>query len=146
MKLVPITKAGATTEPVADPSGVVPDVLAGTATMYRASGFEPPWIGYLAVEDGVCVGTCAFKSAPRDGRVEIAYFTFPRDQGRGVATRMATELVRLAREADPSVAVAAQTLPEESASTTILRKLGFRLVGEAKHPVDGRVWEWLKIL
>ena len=38
--------------------------------------------------------------------------------------------------------VFAQTLPEESASTSILRKLGFRLLGRVEHPEDGPVWEW----
>lgn len=35
-----------------------------------------------------------------------------------------------------------QTLPEENASTSILKKLGFRLVGTVEHPEDGPVWEW----
>jgi [ribosomal protein S5]-alanine N-acetyltransferase len=38
--------------------------------------------------------------------------------------------------------VAAQTLPEESASTSVLKKLGFRLVGQVEHPEDMPVWEW----
>lgn len=40
------------------------------------------------------------------------------------------------------VLIAAQTLPQESASTTILRRLGFALVGTVDHPEDGPVWEW----
>jgi len=35
-----------------------------------------------------------------------------------------------------------QTLPEESASTTVLRKLGFQLVAELEYPEDGKVREW----
>jgi hypothetical protein len=38
--------------------------------------------------------------------------------------------------------VFAQTLPEENASTAILKKLGFTLVGSVQHPDDGTVWEW----
>jgi hypothetical protein len=38
--------------------------------------------------------------------------------------------------------IAAQTLPNESASTTILRKLEFALVGSINHPEDGKVLEW----
>jgi RimJ/RimL family protein N-acetyltransferase len=95
-----------------------------------------------APEDGSCVGTCGFKSVPRDGRVEIAYFSFPGNEGRGVATRMAAALVEIARGTDARVAVAAQTLPQESASTSVLKKLGFEHVDTLEHPEDGTVWEW----
>lgn len=55
---------------------------------------------------------------------------------------MARELVCMARQADPDLTVFAQTLPEEDASTAILRKLGFTLVGLVNQPEDGPVWEW----
>ena len=55
---------------------------------------------------------------------------------------MASELIRLALDKMPTVTVAAQTLPEENASTAVLRKLRFRLVGSVEHPEDGLVWEW----
>jgi hypothetical protein len=38
--------------------------------------------------------------------------------------------------------VAAQTLPEENASTSVLKKLQFSFVGSVEHPEDGLVWEW----
>jgi len=113
-----------------------------TAELYRRSGYQSPWVGYLAIENGVCVGTCGFKSAPQDMRVEIAYFTFPENEGRGVATRMASELIRIARHVLPSITIFAQTLAEDNASTTILKKLGFQFDGELMHPEDGKVWEW----
>jgi len=118
------------------------DVLEGTVHLYEAGGFQPPWIGYLADRDGDIVGACAFKSPPRDGRVEIAYMTFPEFEGRGIASEMARQLVQLARQSQPGVVVVALTLPQESASTSILRRLGFSLAGEIEHPEDGRVWEW----
>jgi hypothetical protein len=40
------------------------------------------------------------------------------------------------------VTVTAQTLPEENPSTSVLRKLNFRMVGSVEHPEDGLVWEW----
>jgi RimJ/RimL family protein N-acetyltransferase len=110
--------------------------------LYRAVGYEPPWIGYLAFENGACVGSCGFKSPPQNNRVEIAYYTFPEYESRGIATAMAAELIRLALDKMPAVTVAAQTLPEESASTSILKKLRFRLVTTVEHPEDGLVWEW----
>lgn len=141
MQLQPILRDGT----LADTTVVLPDaareVIATFVGLY-AQAFTPPWIGYVAAEDGVTVGTCAFKSPPRDGMVEIAYFTFPEHEGRGVATRMAQHLLALALAADPSVNVIAQTLPEENASTRILRKLGFGHVRNVQHPEDGLVWEW----
>jgi RimJ/RimL family protein N-acetyltransferase len=105
-------------------------------------GWSRPWIGYLAFEEGACVGTCAFTHAPRDGVVEIAYYTFPGNEGRGVATRMAGRLVAVARASDPAVLVTAHTLPEENASTRVLRRVGFVLVGTAIHEEDGQIWIW----
>jgi RimJ/RimL family protein N-acetyltransferase len=74
--------------------------------------------------------------------VEIAYFTAPEFEGHGHATQTARALIAIAQQADPALLIAAQTLPEENASTTILRKLGFRLLGSIHHPEDGEIWEW----
>jgi RimJ/RimL family protein N-acetyltransferase len=142
MELVAITVSGAPARAIPKLPQAALESLAATAIMYREAGFEPPWIGYLAVDGGACVGTCAFKSAPRDDRVELAYFTFPGHEGHGVATRMCTELVTLARMAQPEIVITAQTRPERSASTRVLEKAGFRVAGELDHPEDGRVWEW----
>ncbi len=99
-----------------------------SAAWYRKVGYILLWIGYIAVMDGAVVGGGGFKEPPQDRRVEIAYFTAPEFQGRGHATRTARALVAIARQADPTLLIAAQTLPEENTSTSILRKLGFRLV------------------
>jgi RimJ/RimL family protein N-acetyltransferase len=93
------------------------------------------------VSEAQVVGTCAFKGPPVSGRLEIAYFTFPGFEGRGIASRMAQELVALARATDPNVVIMAQTLRARSASTRILEKLGFELKGQAFHHIDGEVWE-----
>jgi [ribosomal protein S5]-alanine N-acetyltransferase len=117
-------------------------VVEMTVRHFEKVGFVPPWVGYVAVENSLPVGTCAFKSPPVEGRVEIAYGTMPGFERRGIATAMARELVRIARQEDECLTVFAQTLPEENASTSILKKLGFRLVGAIEHPEDGQVWEW----
>ena len=96
----------------------------------------------MAQEDGQLVGMCGFKSPPQNGRVEIAYGTTPGNEGRGIATQMARQLVQMARETEEGITVVAQTLPEEGASTAVLRKLGFVLDGTVDHPEDGEVWEW----
>ena len=129
-----------------DFSGRLPEVassaLEATALLYDTVGFHEPWVGYLAMDGERVVGTCGFKAPPAAGRVEIAYFTFPEFEGRGVATAMARRLTDLALETEPGVTVAAQTLPIGNASNAILRKLGFRLVGTATDEEVGEVWEW----
>ena len=142
MELIAIKEDEELAKTITSTPPVATDVVDAMKQLYNLVGFEPPWIGYFAVEDATCVGTCGFKSPPQDNRVEIAYFTFPEYEGRGVATRMAKGLIRMAIEQTPGVTVAAQTLPEENASTSILRKLNFRRVDIIEHPEDGMVWEW----
>lgn len=118
-------------------------VLRAFATVYHNLPHVPPWIGYLVSEDEQLVGACAFKTLPRHGRVEIAYYMFAAAQGRGCAARMVKHLIDVARREAPDIAVVAETRPEESGSTWLLRKLGFALVGAVQHPGDeGSVWQW----
>ncbi len=143
MHLHPIDEHGLHLPPMDVASGLVVDVVQAMIDLYARRGFVPPWIGYLGMQNGVCVGTCGFTSPPQDGEVEIAYFTFPDFEGQGVATSMATELIRSSRSAaGSSVDFIAHTLPQMGASTTILGKLGFVLQGEILHPEDGVVWKW----
>jgi len=127
-------------------AGTLPEVtdefLGATVKLYETVGFEEPWICYLALAGDTPVGTCGFKSPPREGRVEIAYFVFPEYEGRGFATGMAAELLAIARRHGSSIVVAAQTLPERNASHRVLEKLDFRHVETIDHPEDGTVWEW----
>ena len=141
MELIRIEKDGRPAEAIDEVSEYAQGVIGATTGLYETVGFEPPWVAYLAVDHGVCVGTCAFKSPPREGVVEIAYHTFPGHEGKGVATSMAALLTAKGRAVD-GITVTARTLPEESASTTILAKLGFDNVGEVEDPEDGTVWEW----
>jgi [ribosomal protein S5]-alanine N-acetyltransferase len=144
MQLVPIEKAGTSLSSVLAAGSVAAEVVAATVALYSRRGYEPPWIGYLAVEGKAFIGGCGFAGPARCGEAEIAYFTFPSNEGRGVATEMARELLRVSRNAanEASVKFIAHTLPEEGASTTVLRKLGFSLVGPVLHPEDGTVWKW----
>ena len=142
MELVAITKNGETAKPLPTAPKIAEETVQAMTQLYRAVGYEPPWIGYVALEENICVGICGFKSPPENNRVEIAYFTFPEYESRGIATRMATELVRIALNKMPAVTVAAQTLPEENASTSVLKKLKFHFVDAVQHPEDGLVWEW----
>lgn len=119
------------------------EVCRMVTVMYQARGFQIPWTGYLARRNHQYVGTCAFKSAPVNGRVEISYFTFPPFENQGVATTMAASLIEIAQGTDASLQVYAHTLPQASASTKLLGNLGFRYTRELQHPEDGPVWEWV---
>jgi len=121
---------------------VATSVVASTVQLYARRGFVEPWIGYLAIEGGKCVGGCGITAPPAQGVVEIAYFTYPEFENRGVATRMAQRLVAIAQACAPSVRIIAHTLTEENASNHILKKLGFVFAGTIDHPEDGKIWEW----
>ena len=122
------------------------EIATQTARFLAATQPRWPWGSYLAIEGSArrLVGTCGFKGNPdADGAVEIAYFTFPGEEGRGVATSIATRMVELASEATPAIMlVRAHTLPEVNASGRVLTKNGFTRVGEVIDPEDGLVWRW----
>lgn len=121
-------------------SGILMEVI--ESTLERCT--EPPWCGYLALtQDEEVVGTCAFKGPPDErGEVELAWFTFPAYEGRGLGTRMAKLLVELAEANGGGTVLIAHTLPEKNASTRICEHAGFSFDGEVDLPDDGRVWRW----
>jgi ribosomal-protein-alanine N-acetyltransferase len=121
-------------------SGLLMEVI--ESTLERGSG--PPWCGYLALtQDQEVVGTCAFKGPPDErGEVELAWFTFPHYENRGVGTRMARLLVELAEASGDGVVLVAHTLPEQNSSTRICEHAGFTFDGEVDLPEDGTVWRW----
>ena len=140
--LVPCDDKGIPLEHIA----VLPEELIAncraTADLYRRVGYQPPWIGYVAVVDGCGVGGGAFVGPPQDGLVEIAYYTLKDQEGLGYASRTAASLVDIARRHDPQVKLRAFTLIEQNASTRILGKLGFRVYGTAQDADAGEVLEW----
>ncbi len=140
--LIPIGRDGTPLGRSGELNDTERDIVHATVEHYERAGFSEPWIGYFAVRGSTLVGACGFKSPPSDGRVEIAYGTFPEFEGQGVATSMARKLVEIAVSQVPELVVAAQTLPERNASHRILEKIGFRHVSTLDHPDDGEVWEW----
>lgn len=142
LRLIEIARDGSPARCTGFMSPAARDAMEGTAAFYDVVGFAPPWIGYLVDRDGDIVGSAAFKGAPSGGEVEIAYQVFAGFESRGVGTETARQLLRLAREADPALTVTAQTPPLESASTEILRRLGFSQRATLGHSDDGLVWVW----
>jgi RimJ/RimL family protein N-acetyltransferase len=132
-------------QPMGNINAMSNDLIAAcaqSADLYRRVGYQYPWVSYVASVRGCGVGGGAFVGAPRDGLVEIAYFTLEEFQGRGYATQIAQQLVEIARKALPAIVIRAFTLPEENPSTKILRGLGFAIVGHAHDKDAGEVWEW----
>lgn len=105
-----------------------------------------PWTHSFAMvnhEDGAVIGSCAFKGPPdQDGAVEIAYGVNPDYQGLGYATEAARALVEYAFATGLVRLVRAHTLPNENASTSVLKKCGFAFAGDVVDPEDGPVWRW----
>lgn len=118
------------------------DSLYQTLALYERTGYQPPWIGYYVELQGNLVGMAAYVGKPRNGKVEIAYGTFPTHQQRGIGTQICRELVRLALRTDAAITIIAHTLPAENFSTRILGKNGFALTGTAHDADEGEVWEW----
>ena len=112
--------------------------------LYEKTEAVAPWIAYLARTPNArtFVGICSFKGMCCDGRVEIAYFTFPPCRSRGHGAAMAAQLVDLALRHPDVVEVIAHTSPEENESSRILRKLCFALDGVVQDPEDGTIWRW----
>ena len=142
MMLWPIGPDGA----CAGVSGPLPDdaaaLMDATRQLYADQGHHPPWISYLACIDGEMVGGGAFVGRPTAEGAEIAYFTRTCRQGEGLAGRTAAALVTIARGAAPGLPIWAKTLPQENASTKVLKRLGFAHTGTAHDHEIGPAWRW----
>lgn len=109
---------------------------------YERIGYQTPWIGFLAEEEGTYVGSCGFKGAPVDGQVEIAYMTFSKFQKKGYATEMCRQLCKLCELNAPQIKVMARTLPENDFSHRVLIRNGFTNAGTVLDEDDLLVYQW----
>ena len=114
-----------------------------TIDFFKRVGYSEPWISYFAMKNGGLVGCGAFKGAPQNGAVEIAYGTFEAFRQKGIGTEICKLLVELSLKTDPSVTITARTLPQKNFSTRILEKNGFIFSSTVNDPEDGEVWEWM---
>lgn len=142
VRLVQCDKHGAPVEDLGALPRVLKENCDASAGLFNAIGFTPPWVGYVTVDDGKPVGGCAFVGAPKDGAVEVAYFTLEECEGRGFATQALACMIEIARQADPLTTLTAKTLPQENASTAILRRNGFQFAGETTDHEIGLAWAW----
>ncbi len=105
------------------------------------------WWNYLIVhqQDVRVIGSCGYKGPPIiNGEVEIGYEIADGYQLQGLATEAARALVTHAFSFEAVTAVIAQTLAEENASVSLLRRLGFQFEGEHIDIEDGKLWAWRK--
>lgn len=123
-----------------------PEVSAEFLARLNSSPDPDPWkdgFGVLQASENVIIGFCSFTGPPTaEEMVEIAYGIAPGYQGRGYATEAARALVAYAIETGQVRTIQAHTLPQQNASTRVLLKCGFTLLGEVTHPEDGVVWRW----
>lgn len=142
MELFAITRDGKPERDIPGLPEAASQILQAMRRHYEKFGYESPWIGYLAVEGRQCRGFGVFRGAPEGQRLEMAWYTFPEFRGRGVATALVRQLIRLARGQDPQLTLLVQTPAASTAASDVLEKFGFRLDGEQPDPDEGRIWEW----
>lgn len=111
-------------------------------TYYPKIGFHVPWVAYLIIRQNQVVGSCSFTGKPVNGTVELAYWTFHEFEGQGVASFACSELIKIARRADPGVIITAKTAPTQNASTRILAKNHFTFTEVVQDHEIGDAWLW----
>ena len=122
---------------------VVRQVCEDSRKHYARVGFEPPWCGYLAVQDDVPVGVCGFRGPPDEREcVEIAYRIFHGHERQGVGSAMVEALVGIARDHNPQMTVRTAVDPGDQASAHLLSRLGFHNEGEREDFYLGRASCW----
>jgi RimJ/RimL family protein N-acetyltransferase/trans-aconitate methyltransferase len=105
----------------------------------REWGRDAYYYGVLeTVEEDVPVGIAGISvdTVPGEPGVELAWFVVPEHQGRGYATETGEALMglvfgRLGRER-----MLAETHPDNAAAAAVLRKMGWRCVGEKRRHID----------
>jgi [ribosomal protein S5]-alanine N-acetyltransferase len=111
---------------------------------YPKIGFHLPWVGYFVLDSNEVVGTGGFTGPPKNGKIEIAYWTFKQFEGKGIASFTCRELISISKKTNPTLLITAKTLPKHNASTKILQKNGFRFSEIVQDHEVGDAWLWVK--
>lgn len=120
------------------------DLLQMWDEFYPVIGYNYPWIGYFVIENDRVLGTCGFTGKPVDNRVELSYWTFSENEGKGVASQACAALIAIAKQENPEIILTAKTAPEKNASTTILERNGFQFSKIVQDDEIGDAWEWVR--
>lgn len=122
-----------------------PETVAWTYERIKSHPDESGWWMYIILHgiDARVAGICGYKGKPNaEGEVEIGYEIADRYQEQGLASEAAEALVKHAFGRAEVEAVVAHTLPEESASTSVLKKLGFVFEETVADTEGGLLWRW----
>jgi RimJ/RimL family protein N-acetyltransferase len=123
-----------------------PEVSADFLARLNGGAAADPWrdgFAVVHVADNLIIGLCGFTGPPgTDEMVEIAYGIAPRYRARGYASEAAQALIAYAVASRQVRTIRAHTLAQHNASTRVLLKCGFTLLGEVVHAEDGVVWRW----
>ena len=131
--------------PVAPGLEFLPQMLAFSIKALRERRVARKWWTHLFIleEPRIVVGIGGYKGNPsRDGIVEIGYSIAPCYEGRGLASEAAKVLIERAFASGRVKTVRAHTLPCETASTSILKKVGMTRTETVRDGEDGPVWRW----
>ena len=142
-RLVACRRDGTPSEPICHLPRAIAEAATATSRLYDRLGYRLPWVGYIATLDGHAVGGGAFVGPPVGNRVEIAYFTLPERQRKGIAGQTAQSLLSIARDHSPQIEIFAKTVPEHNASVRVLERLGFKRIGTVTDHEVGEAWAWL---
>lgn len=131
-----------------DVDSYVREVVDQGLLMSENSPEDPLCRIYLAAdsETGQLIGMCGTKGAgapEEDGVAEIAYMTFPVFERQGYGTALVRALLATAASSSSLIRrLIAHTLPQASAATRILEKVGMRLAGPVPGAGSLTVWRW----
>ena len=97
------------------------------------------WLHFVVLSRGASgrtlIGSAGYKGPPSpDGTVEVGYGIVRDHQRRGYASETVRGLLRHAFAVPAVHRVIAETLPELTPSIGVLRKCGFRLIGDGSEP------------
>jgi len=102
---------------------------------------DEPWVAWLAVRSGAVIGHSGFHGPPdEEGEVEIAYTVLPELRGQGLAGEILDALLAWCADRDDVRSVRASISPGNAASLALVRRRGFRHVGEQVDEEDGPEW------
>lgn len=118
-------------------------VIERAVAMIAAGGPGLWWAPFLVIEeqDGAVVGGCAFKGAPRHGRVEVLYGISKDCRGRGLASAAVAELAAIAF-AHGAKEVLAEIEPGNVASIRVVQRCGFERLSERTAEDGVLVEQW----
>ncbi|NDK40010.1 N-acetyltransferase [Pseudoxanthomonas gei] len=107
--------------------GALPPARVATHALAQIDvGTPARWCApFLIVSRNAVLGTCRFRAAPADGRVEIGYGVAGSQRGRGVATEAVRQLLEIATSSGLVKEVVARIVPENAASSKVVSRLGF---------------------